>query len=133
MVMISALLHRVVDTILPPRCLVSGDIVDSPGKISPAAWAQLRFVGAPFCAVCGYPFDFEIEEKESLCAACLRERPPYATARTALIYDDNSRGVILKFKHADRTDGADTLAAWLERAGAAMLGSADAIVPVPLH
>jgi len=126
------LIHRLVDLILPPRCLVSGGIVDSPGKIAPQAWATLRFIGAPYCEVCGYPFDFEVE-KEALCAACLRERPLYASARTALIYDDASRGVILKFKHGDRTDGAQTLAAWLARAGAAQLAAAAVILPVPLH
>jgi ComF family protein len=126
------LFHRLVDMVLPPRCLVTGEVVDSPGKLSPAAWAALRFIGAPLCAACGYPFDFQTEDV-SLCAACLREPPLYASARAALIYDDNSRGVILKFKHADRTDGVHTLAGWMARAGAGILSAADVIVPVPLH
>jgi ComF family protein len=125
-------LNRLVDMVLPPRCLVTGDVVDSPGMVSPSAWTDLRFIGAPLCAACGYPFEFEIE-KEALCASCLRERPRYESARSALIYDDASRGVILRFKHGDRTEGVPVLAGWMERAGAAMLRDADLIVPVPLH
>jgi ComF family protein len=125
-------LNRFVDMVLPPRCLVTGDVVDSQGMLSPAAWADLRFVAAPLCGCCGYPFEFEIGP-EALCAACLRQRPCYETARSALIYDDASRGVILKFKHGDRTEGVPVLSGWMERAGAAMLREADVIVPVPLH
>jgi ComF family protein len=132
MIPIAEWFHRGVDTILPPRCLITGAIVDSPGMVSPAAWAGLRFISAPLCASCGYPFDFETEV-DARCASCLRETPLYASARSALIYDDASRGVILKFKHADRTESVRVLAGWMERAGAAMLTAADIIVPVPLH
>ncbi len=125
-------LRRTMDLILPPRCFVTGEIVDSPGKLSPAAWSGLRFIGAPQCVVCGYPFDFAID-KDATCGGCLRERPLYESARAVLVYDDGSRGVILKFKHADRTDGVHTLAGWMERAGADLLKSSDVIVPVPLH
>ncbi len=125
-------LRRMMDMILPPRCFVTGEIVDSPGKLSASAWSELRFIGAPQCAACGYPFDFAMD-KDATCGGCLRERPLYQSARAALVYDEGSRGVILKFKHADRTDGVHTLAGWMERAGADLLRTSDVIVPVPLH
>lgn len=125
-------LRRAMDLILPPRCFVSGEIVDSPGKLSASAWSALRFIGDPQCAACGYPFDFAVA-KDALCGGCLRERPLYESARSALVYDDGSRGVILKFKHADRIDGVHTLAGWMERVGADLLKASDVIVPVPLH
>lgn len=48
-------------------------------------------------------------------------------------YDDQARRIILPFKHADRVDVAPALARHMARAGAALLLSADLLVPVPLH
>lgn len=69
----------------------------------------------------------------SLCGACTAERPLYDRARSALTYDDASRDLILRFKHADRIDGAATFASWMARAGAELVSAADIIAPVPLH
>ena len=69
----------------------------------------------------------------ALCAACTADRPLYGRARAALAYDDGSRDLILRFKHADRIDGAATFAGWMARAGSALIDSADIIAPVPLH
>lgn len=129
---IMAAAQKTVDVVLPPRCLASGDVVAEAGMVSPAAWASLRFIGAPQCACCGYPFEFAVEG-EALCGGCLQERPLFTSARAALVYDDASRGMILKFKHADQLHAAPTFIPWMERAGREMLAAADLIVPVPLH
>ncbi len=36
-------------------------------------------------------------------------------ARAACLYDENSRDLILKLKHADRTDLSGLMARWLSR------------------
>jgi len=59
--------------------------------------------------------------------------PPYSSARSALLYDDASRPLVLAFKHADRTRYANAFGHWLARAGAEFLPQADMLVPVPLH
>lgn len=41
--------------------------------------------------------------------------------------------MLLAFKHGDRTDMAPAFAAWMGRAGAALVADAELIVPVPLH
>jgi ComF family protein len=120
------------DAILPPRCLKCGEIVADSGSLCGRCWPELRFLGPPCCACCGLPFEFEMGEG-SLCAACIAERPRYDRARAALTYDDASRDLILRFKHADRIDGAATFAGWMARVGAALIDSADVIAPVPLH
>lgn len=121
-----------VDLVLPPRCLVSGEIVGHAGTLSPAAWQALRFIAAPYCRTCSYPFEFETENTHQ-CAACLADPPPFAAARAALAYDDASRDIILKFKHGDQLQAVPTLVPMLLRAGAESVGVADLIVPVPLH
>ena len=58
-------------------------------------------------------------------------QPPYRRARAALRYDDASRGLILGFKHGDRTEAAPAFARWLAAAGD--FADIDLVAPVPLH
>lgn len=124
--------NRLVDAVLPPRCLKCGDPVDALGSLCPTCWPQLRFLAPPCCARCGYPFDYD-QGAEALCAACTTQPPRYGRARAVLAYDDGSRGLILAFKHADRTDLAPPFARWMARSGVELLAETDLIAPVPLH
>jgi len=54
-------------------------------------------------------------------------------ARAACLYDEASRDLILKLKHADRTDLAGLMARWLSRSARPLLADVDVVVPVPLH
>lgn len=128
------------DMILPPRCLVTGVEVDSPGMLAPPVWANLNFISHPICACCGMPFEIDLSEtladgepETLLCAPCLDDPPPFARARAALRYDDASREIILAFKHGDRTESVRTFTPWMARSGADLLREADALLPVPLH
>lgn len=132
--MVARFFWKAVDFVLPPRCAVTGQVVDRPGVLAPEAWGALRFIGEPCCARCGYPFDFEaMPGVETLCASCLRQAPPYASARAALVYDEASKSMILRFKHGDGTHQAQSFALWMARAGRAQLAGADLLAPVPLH
>ena len=134
-----SMLERFIDFVLPPRCIVSGDIVDGQGMISPAAWRDLNFIADPQCARCGMPFAFLEENtkvniaEQSVCGSCLKNPPLYSRARSALVYDDFSRDIILGFKHGDQIQSAPTFVPWLEQAGCEILQQADYLMPVPLH
>ncbi len=121
-----------IDLILPPRCVLSGEVVATPGTLSPESWQSLRFITAPFCRTCGYPFEFSMEG-DSQCALCLSDPPPFASMRAVLVYDDSSRNLILKFKHGDHLQAVASLIPMMLRAGAESLDSVDLVVPVPLH
>src|SRR5581483_8968466 len=71
--------------------------------------------------------------EDVVCGACLRDRPSFVRARAAFVYDGDSKSLVLKLKHGDRTDSAVHLARWLQRAGASLLAECDLIAPVPLH
>jgi len=120
------------DFVLPPRCLVTGDVVESSGMLAPGAWAGLSFITQPYCETCGFPFDFAVPGVQ-ICLGCQANPPLYDTARSALRYDDASRPLLLGFKHGDKTHGVVTFVPWLQRAGADALNRADYIIPVPLH
>jgi ComF family protein len=121
-----------VDAVLPPVCLSCGAMVGEPGTLCPSCWSQVDFLSAPQCAACGHPFEVEAGP-QALCGRCLTRPPPWRRARAVFRYDDASKSLILRFKHADRLEGAPTFARWLARAGAELLAETDLIVPVPLH
>lgn len=120
------------DAVLPPRCLQCGELVGDHGGLCAACWSRLRFLGPPCCAACGLPFEFDLGA-DALCGGCSARRPRFDRARAALAYDDASRDLVLRFKHADRLDGAATFAGWMVRAGGPLVAEADLIAPVPLH
>ncbi len=126
------LVNQALDAVLPPRCIMTGEIVPAQGMLAPKAWADLDFIADPFCVACGFPFDFTVE-KETLCGTCLADTPPFETARAALKYNDASRSVILGFKHGDKTHAVTAFMPWLKRVGTDMIAQADYLVPVPLH
>lgn len=128
------------DAVLPPLCLGCRTPVAGTQGLCPSCWGRITWLGPPLCACCGTPFPFDPdpagdpgEAETLLCGACLRDPPPFAHARAAFVYDEASRGLILGFKHADRTQAAPAFGAWLARSGAALLAEADLVAPVPLH
>lgn len=127
--------RRGLDLLLPPRCIVTRQIVDRDGAVAPSAWATLTFIAAPFCESCALPFAFDAGDdgETLLCGACIADPPAFSRTRAALLYDDSSRDMILRFKHGDQTHAVTTFAPWLARAGQHVLEGADMIVPVPLH
>lgn len=129
------LLRRMVDAVLPPLCLSCGAVVAEPGSLCPDCWAGMGFLAPPWCHACGRPFDVDPggAADQMLCGPCLAKPPPWGRARAVLRYDQSSKPLILRFKHADRLEGAPAFARWMARAGADLLAEAEVLVPVPLH
>lgn len=128
------LMRRVLDAVLPPLCLSCGVVVAEPGSLCPQCWGGMGFLSAPLCHACGHPFDVDPGGAgDMLCGPCLAKPPSWNRARAVLRYDDASKPLILRFKHADRLEGAPAFARWMARAGAEMLADAEILVPVPLH
>ncbi|WP_307718736.1 ComF family protein [Azospirillum sp. B4] len=123
---------RLLDLILPPRCLGCGEAVAAAGTLCGTCWRGVTFITAPQCAGCGRPFPHDMGDG-ALCAICVAAPLAFGRLRAAVLYDDASRPLILGFKHGDRTEAAPLLASWMARAGADLLAEADVIAPVPLH
>ena len=120
------------DAVQPPRCPGCGIIVEMPAAVCGACWSAIAFIAEPLCERCGRPFEFIVAER-SVCGRCLADPPVFGRARAVALYDDASRGLILKFKHGDGLHLAPLFGAWLSRAGSGLLAEADVVVPVPLH
>jgi predicted amidophosphoribosyltransferase len=106
-----SILARAADIVWPPRSLLSDRIVDRPGAIEAALWAELKFLARPLCTVCGFPFETAAEDG-AFCGACTADPPTFATARAALVYDDHARRLVLDLKRGGRRDGLKVFAHW---------------------
>ena len=126
-----ALARRALDLVLPPQALDGGARPLTTG-LSVAAWSRIAFIEAPACDGCGLPFEYDLGAGVR-CAACMARSRAFGRARAACLYDDASRDLILKLKHADRPELAHLLALWLSRAACDLIAEADAVAPVPLH
>lgn len=121
------------DLLLPPMAHDSREATASAG-LSPDAWSRVVFLEAPVCDGCGAAFEYDGGDFASdRCLACQVQPYAFARARAACVYDEASRGLILKFKHGDQQQFAPLFARWIARSGADVVAEADAVVPVPLH
>lgn len=122
--------RSVLDLLLPPSSL-DGEAALS-GGLAASAFAKITFLDDPVCDGCGLAMAYADEAVER-CPACQAKPKAFERCRAACVYDEHSRELILKLKHADRTDLAGLFARWLSRACVDLLDEADAVVPVPVH
>jgi ComF family protein len=119
------------DLILPPETL-DGGLAPMSSGLSTDGWTRIEFLDDPVCDGCGVPFPYDLGQR-ARCAVCMARPRAFERARAACLYDEHSRDLILKLKHADRPELGKLFARWLSRAAAPLLAEADALVPVPLH
>ncbi len=120
------------DLVLPPEAFDGADGSPQTPGFSAAAWSRIAFLDEPVCDGCGLPFPFD-QGKGVRCPACTARPRAFARARAACLYDEHSRELILKLKHADRPEIGALFARWLLRAASPLLAEVDVIAPVPLH
>ena len=116
------------DFALPPRCPGCGTIVADVHSFCSDCWRQIHFLGDGGCGTCGLPLQAtEIEE----CAGCLARPPRVARTRSAVAYDDLTRGLAIRLKYGRKVAIARTMARYM----APLVAQSDnaILVPVPLH
>lgn len=128
----SAFYRTALDFLFPPVCLKCDKPVAEHGVLCPDCWKKIHFIAPPFCDRCGMPFDFPAEAGE-VCGACFADPPPFLKARAAMVYDEESKNLILSFKHHDRLFPAEAYGNWLFRAALDLFEDCDLVIPVPLH
>lgn len=125
-------IHLFFDLILPPRCFGCGEEVTEHHALCIPCWKACTFLSSPWCNACGWPFPYA-PSGQTLCLSCHRQSPLFTQCRSALAYQEGSRGFILKFKQGDATWLAPGLSQLMMRAGQDILSQTDVLVPVPLH
>ena len=120
------------DWAVPPLCLMCDVVVDVPGGCCSRCWQSVRFIARPYCEVLGVPFSHDLG-KGALCAGAIADPPPFERARSAVLYDDQIRRLVSRFKYSDRLEFAPWMAKWMVTAGTELFEDNPIVIPVPLY
>jgi ComF family protein len=120
--------------ILPPRCILcKKEIKEHPGVCSDC-FKNIKFITEPICKSCGYPYEIDMElKKDFKCPNCISQKYKFDLARSAIVYNDFSKSLVLPFKHNDRTYFAGVFARWLKTSDKDIFKDIDYIIPIPIH
>src|SRR5574344_2586294 len=132
------ILQLFINILLPPRCIKCGKIMNEHNGLCADCFNKIDFISQPYCQRCGRPFLSNSEINQSsklLCGNCLPEKKSlFKMQRSAFIYNDESKNMILDFKFLDKTVYAETLANFLYNAGRDIWQeNPDLLIPVPMH
>lgn len=127
--------RKLIDFILPPRCINCGEIVGENNSLCVDCFNKIRFISKPYCQICGTPFESTDDLSQNICGKCLsKKRKQFTLERSAFIYDDSSKNILLSLKFRDKISYAPTIAKLMTQAGADIFQeNPDLIIPVPLH
>ena len=129
---LAALGGWLLDTLYPPACLACDAPVATADTLCSACFRRLRPITAPLCPVLGLPFAVSLGP-DARSAEAIADPPPFARARSAVVYNDIARALVGRLKYGDRPEFARFCARLMRQAGAELLGPGGVLVPVPLH
>lgn len=102
------------------------------GQLCAECWGKFNWIGHPLCSICGYPFPADLDlGPHPMCPVCAAGKNELDWLRSACVYDDVSKSVMLPFKHASALKYRDLMAKSMINA----LRDAppfDIVMPVPL-
>ena len=134
MVKCRQIFHKILDVIYPPTCPLCDADVSQHGDLCTDCWAAINWIDGPKCSRCGYPFvsgyDFD---DDTLCPVCAAGKNELDWIRSACVYDDASKQVMLPFKHCGKIKYYRFMAnamIWAMRD--VDIGDIDVVMPVPL-
>ena len=107
-------------------------MVDSDFGLCGPCWRDTPFIEGLCCDLCGTPLPGQSDQAE-ICDDCRSIARPWSKGRSAFLYSDNGRKLVLALKHGDRHDIVRPAAKWLARASAPLLQQDTVIAPIPLH
>jgi ComF family protein len=122
------------DLVYPPACLVCRKAVAQQGALCADCWREISFIERPFCERLGTPFERDLDQPGLISPEAAANPPVFRRARAVARYDsDKARALAHRLKYYDRLELAEPMGRWMARAGADIIGDADALAPVPLH
>ena len=126
-------MQNALSILYPGQCVSCNAFVESDHALCGPCWARTPFVEGLVCDACGVPLLGEAEDEHALCDDCLRAPPNWSRGRSALLYEDMARKLVMSLKHGGRLDLARPMGRWLAALVPGLLPEDGLIVPIPLH
>jgi ComF family protein len=94
-----------------------GDDVMRAGSLCGGCWGRITWIAGCVCQKCGYPFPADVGRVER-CPRCIAEKGKKGLykIRSACVYDDGSKKIVLPFKHSGKVRNGKTMANAMIRA-----------------
>ena len=126
--------HNILNFVYPPACPLCNAGVSTHGEFCADCWTAVNWIDGPKCAKCGYPFASGYEpDGDMLCPTCAAGKSELDWIRSACVYDDASKQIMLPFKHAGKIKYARAMSnarIWALRD--VDVSNIDIVMPVPL-
>ena len=127
------LFKSLIDFICPPNCPVCGGYVDAYGKMCATCWARFNWISNPKCFKCGYPFPADLDLGPTpLCPHCAAGECELDFIRSACVYDDVSKNIMLPFKHVSQLKYQTLMSNAMINCLRDLNLEIDVVLPVPL-
>ena len=117
----------------PAVCPVCSDLVDVHGNMCASCWSRFNWISNPKCYRCGYPFPADLDLGPTpLCPHCAAGECGLDFIRSACVYDDVSKNVMLPFKHASQLKFQKMMSNAMINCVRDLNLDIDVVLPVPL-
>jgi len=114
-------------------CPVCRSGVDSHGVLCAKCWSSFNWISNPKCFKCGYPFPADLDlGPHPMCPHCAAGECELDFIRSACVYDDVSKNIMLPFKHASQLKYQTLMARAMINALRDLNLDIDVVIPVPL-
>lgn len=124
---------RFVNFIFPPICPICKELVEVHGMLCAKCWKTFNWISNPKCFKCGYPFPADLDLGPTpMCPHCASGECDLDFIRSACIYDDVSKNIMLPFKHASRLQYQTLMSSAMINALRDLKLDVDIVIPVPL-
>jgi len=124
---------KILDFLFPPACSICNKPVTEHGSLCPTCWAKFNWISDPKCCKCGYPFPADLDlGPNPLCPVCASCSNELDWIRSACVYDDVSRNIMLPFKHAGALRYQKIMSRSMIAAMHELKEDVDLVLPVPL-
>ena len=125
--------NRFLNFLYPPICPICGDFVGEHGAICARCWKSFNWISNPKCFKCGYPFPADLDlGPRPMCPHCASGECDLDFIRSACVYDDVSKNIMLPFKHASQLKYQTMMSRAMINALRDLNLDIDVVIPVPL-
>ena len=108
-------------------------MVESHGALCAKCWNGFNWISNPKCFKCGYPFPADLDLGPTpMCPHCAAGENDLDFIRSACVYDDFSKNIMLPFKHASNLKYQTIMSRAMINALHDLNLDIDIVMPVPL-
>ena len=126
-------MQSAIQAIYPAQCVACDALTESDYGLCSDCWGKTHFIQGLICDTCGAPQMGEDTGEIVQCDDCMTIARPWDKGRSALVYKDIGRRLVLALKHGDRTELTQTAGRWMAQAAKPLASPQTFVVPVPLH